>query len=194
VKGEFVGDAGHLAGIGLSTNGQQVIAYLCNGTARHVTLEQWFSGPVTSTGIDISNSHGAHLVATVTAQDIAGTVTLADGRSLPFTARLLPPGSPYGLYRSEGAFNGMHYLGGFIVDRRAFASPPAGSKASLTAAVYPLMIGPEPEWRGGIIDEQTGTLIPVPPLMTSPPTGAPFSVSVPGVGTFQLSHCHQAQC
>ena len=32
VKGEFVGDAGRLAGIGLSTNGRQVIAYLCNGT------------------------------------------------------------------------------------------------------------------------------------------------------------------
>jgi hypothetical protein len=31
VKGEFVGDAGQLAGIALSTNGQQVIAYLCDG-------------------------------------------------------------------------------------------------------------------------------------------------------------------
>ncbi|HEY6315495.1 MAG TPA: hypothetical protein VIY52_32465, partial [Streptosporangiaceae bacterium] len=48
VKGEFAGDAGHLAGIGLSTNGQQVIAYLCNGSNRHVSLAQWFKGPVTS--------------------------------------------------------------------------------------------------------------------------------------------------
>jgi hypothetical protein len=169
VKGEFVGDAGHLAGIGLSTDGQQVIAYLCNGTARHVSLEQWFSGPVTSNGIDITNARGAHLAATVTAQAITGTVTLKDGRSLPFTASLLPRGSPRGLYRSEETINGVHYLGGFIVNRRAFASPPAGSKASLTAAVFPLMIGPEPEWRGGIIDEQTGALIAVPPIKPGPP-------------------------
>ncbi len=38
VKGEFVGDAGDLVGIALSTNGRQVIAYLCDGTSRHVSL------------------------------------------------------------------------------------------------------------------------------------------------------------
>ena len=48
VKGEFVGDAGQLAGIGLSTNGQQVIAYLCNGDDQHVSLAEWFSGPPAS--------------------------------------------------------------------------------------------------------------------------------------------------
>ena len=31
VKGEFAGAAGSLAGVGLSTNGRQVIAYLCDG-------------------------------------------------------------------------------------------------------------------------------------------------------------------
>jgi hypothetical protein len=86
VRGEFVGDAGDLAGIALSTNGRQVIGYLCDGTGRHVSLAQWFMGPVTGTGIDITNAHGAHLVATVTAQAITGTVTLKDGRSAPFTA------------------------------------------------------------------------------------------------------------
>ena len=88
----------------------------------------------------------------------------------------------------------MHYLGGFIVNQRAFASPPAGTTAFLAAAVFPLMIGPEPEWRGGIIDEQTGALIAVPPLSPGPPMGTPFSVTVPGLGTFRLTHCHQAQC
>ena len=58
VKGEFVGDAGHLAGIGLSTNGRQVVAYLCNGSYQHITLAQWFKGPVTSKRIDITNAHG----------------------------------------------------------------------------------------------------------------------------------------
>ena len=60
----------------------------------------------TRTGCDgdpnTHRAHGAHLVATVTAQAITGTVTLKDGRSAPFTARLLPdPGRTYGLFRSE---------------------------------------------------------------------------------------------
>jgi hypothetical protein len=46
VAGELVGDAGHLAGIALSTSGRQVIAYICDGNARYLTLAQWFTGPV----------------------------------------------------------------------------------------------------------------------------------------------------
>jgi hypothetical protein len=123
VKGEFVGDAGQLAGIALSTNGQQVIAYLCNGSYQHLSLAEWFKGPVTSTGIDITNAHGAHLVATVSAQAITGTVTLKDGTSAPFTARLLPdPGRIYGLFRSEETFHGVRYLGGWIFNPPHFAS------------------------------------------------------------------------
>ena len=133
VKGEFVGDAGRLAGIALSTNGRQVIAYLCNGDARQLSLAEWFKGPVTSTGIDITNPHGAHLAATVSAQAITGTVTLKDGRSAPFTARLLPdPGRIYGLFRSEETFNGVRYLGGWIVNPLHFASARTGTGTEAT--------------------------------------------------------------
>lgn len=67
-----------------------------------MSLLEWFKGPVTTSGIDITNAHAAHLVAAVSAQAIAGTVTLKDGRSVSFTARLIPdPGSRYGLFRSE---------------------------------------------------------------------------------------------
>jgi hypothetical protein len=122
VKGEFVGDAGGLAGIALSTNGQQVIAYLCDGDAHQLSLAEWFRGPVTSSGIDITNAHGAHLVAAVSAQAITGTVTLKDGRSAAFSARLLlDPGSDYGLFRSEETFNGVQYLGGWIFNQPHFA-------------------------------------------------------------------------
>ena len=193
VKGEFVGDAGDLAGIALSTNGRQVIAYLCNGTDRHVSLAQWFKGPVTGTGIDITNAHGAHLMATVTAQAITGTVTLKDGRSTPFTARLLPdPGSDYGLFRSEETFHGVHYLGGWISNPVRFASAIAGTSAgvSLTAALLPMPVDLEQPNHGGIgiIDEQTGALIVSPPLQNL------VSVTVPGLGTFRLTHCLQAHC
>lgn len=89
VRGKFAGDAGDLAGIALSTNGRQVIGYQGDGTGRHVSLAQWFMGPVTGTGI--TNAHGAHLAATVTAQAITGTVTLKDGRSAA-SAYLTPRG------------------------------------------------------------------------------------------------------
>ncbi len=195
VKGEFVGDAGQLAGIALSTSGQQVIAYLCNGGYQHVSLAEWFKGPVTGNGIDITNAHGAHLVAAVSVQAITGTVTLQDGRSAPFTARLLPdPGRIYGLFRSEETFNGVRYLGGWIFNPPHFASARTrtgtqASEVSLTSAMVPMPVCCLPDGRGAsIINEQTGALI------ASPLVENIVSVTVPGLGTFQLTPCRQAQC
>jgi hypothetical protein len=194
VKGEFVGDAGRLAGIALSTNGQQVIAYLCDGNAQYLSLAEWFKGPVTSSGIDITNAHGAHLVAAVSAPAITGTVTLKDGRSVAFTARLLPdPGSDYGLFRSEETFNGVHYLGGWIFNPPHFASARTGtgtSGISLTSEMVPMPTCclPNGNIRGaGIINEQTGALI-------KSPSVDGVSVTVPDLGTFQLTPCREAQC
>jgi len=194
VKGEFVGDAGRLAGIALSTNGKQVIAYVCDGNPHHLTLAEWFKGPVTSTGIDITNAHGAHLVAAVSAQAISGTVTLKDGRSAAFTARLLSdPGGEYGLFRSEETFHGVRYLGGWIFNPPAFASARTGTGAadvSLASVMVPMPVCCLPDGlRGiGIVDEQTGALIRSPVVETI------ASVVVPGLGTFQLTPCREAQC
>jgi len=194
VEGEFVGDAGDLAGIALSTDGRQVIAYLGDGLDHHISLAEWFNGPVTGSGIAITNAHGAHLTATVTAQTITGTVTLKDGRSAPFTARLLPdPGTDYGLFRSEETFHGVRYLGGWISNPVGFASFRVGAHApagvSLDRALLPLPVGPAPEHGAqGIINEQTGALI------VSPPLANPVSLTVPGLGTFRLTHCLQAHC
>jgi hypothetical protein len=198
VKGEFVGDASGLAGIALSTNGQQVIAYLCNGGYQHVSLAEWFKGPVTSTGIDITNAYGAHLVATVSAQAITGTVTLKNGISAPFTARLLPdPGRIYGLFRSEETFHGVRYLGGWIFNPPHFASARTGTGTQVSVASVmmpdPVCCPPDGGVVGrvegvGIINEQTGALI-VSPLIENI-----VSVTVPDLGTFQLTPCREAQC
>jgi hypothetical protein len=159
----------------LSTNGRQVIAYLCDGGYQYMSLAEWFKGPVTGTGIDITNAHGAHLVAAVSAQAISGTVTLKDGTSAPFTARLLPASSRiYGLFRSEETFNGVHYLGGWIFNPPHFASARTGtgtSGISVTSMMVPMPVCCIPccdhLGRGegaGIINEQTGKLV-VSPLV-----------------------------
>ena len=174
-----------------------MIAYLCDGDAHQLSLAEWFNGPVTGTGtgIDITNAHGAHLVAAVTAQAITGSVTLQDGRSASFTARLLPdPGRDnYGLFRSEETFNGVRYLGGWIFNPPHFADfrTGTGTQASgvyLDSVMVPMPVCCAPDDRGaGIINEQTGALIKSPPVDGD-------SVTVPGLGTFQLTPCREAQC
>lgn len=190
VKGEFAGSAGHLAGIGLSTDGRRVIAYLCNGTSRHVSLAQWFRGPVTANHIDIKNNRGTRLVATVAAKAIKGTVTLKGGRSAAFTARLLPtPARGSGLFRSEETFHGVRYLGGWILLPLPPAKVPAAGSVFPGRAIMPFMIGPAPLGGGiGIINERTGKLIVSPRLHNL------RSVTVPHLGTFRLTRCHQTRC
>ncbi len=190
MKGEFVGDASNLAGIALSTNGQRVIAYVCDGTDKHISLAEWFSGPVTNNGIDLTNAHGAHLVAALSAQAITGTVTLKDGRSAPFTARLLPhPGSDYGLFRSEQTMGGVRYLGGWMFNPAGFARISVGGEDYLASALVPFPTCCIPDAGGfGIINEQTGALIfgPFPDSFTN--------ATIPHLGTFRLTPCRLGQC
>jgi hypothetical protein len=185
VTGEFAGNAGHLAGIGLSTNGRRVIAYLCNGKRRHISLAQWFRGPVTRNHIDITNAKGTRLAATATAHAITGTVTLKDGRSAHFTARVIThPGHYhyYGLFRSEETFKGVHYLGGWIFVPRRLVGAPAGTPRTQPGPPFLPRDG-----GAGIINERTGALIVSPRLHKG-------TVTVPGLGKFRLTACRQAHC
>jgi len=49
-------------------------------------------------------------------------------------------------------------------------------------------LAPVPRGADAIINEQTGALIVSPPLTNT------VSVTVPGLGTFRLTHCLQAHC
>jgi hypothetical protein len=195
VKGEFVGEAIRLpadrtVGIALSTNGRQLIAYLCNGI-QPMVLAEWFKGPVTSNRVDITNTHGSHLAATVTAQAITGTVTLKDGTYVPFIAHLIPdPGSYYGLFRSEETVHGMRYLGGWIIYPVPLASARTGTgtEATLTSVMVPHCCCCLPDRDGVIINEQTGALI------VSADVENIASVTVPGLGPFRLTACREARC
>ena len=187
VKGEFV-ESLSLGGFALSTDGQQVIAYLCDGTPAHLSLAEWFKGTVTKNTLDITNAHGSHLVATLTPQEVTGTITLKDGRSSALAAHSIPnPGSDSGLVRSEQTFNGVRYLGGWILPPAGFASAPLGGEDFLAGALVPSITCCNPEDRGGIINEQTGALILTPDFNGD-------SVTVAKLGTFRLTLCRLGAC
>jgi hypothetical protein len=190
-KGEFT-ESLSLGDFGLSTNGQQVIAYLCDGTAVHLSLAEWFKGTVTNQTIDLTNAHGSHLTATLTSQGVTGTITLKDGRSSSFHAPLIAdPGHAYGLYRSEQTIKGVPYLGGWI-------NNPPEQQANSSGGVQAFLTGPRitccnPQDRGGIINEQTGALV-ISPLPNFPPDYPNAQVMVPNLGTFQPTLCRLGTC
>ena len=188
-KGEFVGQAGTLGAIGISTDGQQVIAYLCDGADRQVTVAEWFKGPVTGAGLDLTNPHGARLRASMSAQAFAGAVALKGGRSASFTARLLAtPDSAEGLFRSAQSYGGVSYVGGWILFP-SFVATDAPRGARPTFGVLISITCCNPEDRGGIVNQQSGALIPAMVDMYSPD-----SVTVPNLGPFRLTPCRQGQC
>ena len=118
----------------------------------------------------------------MSAHAIKGTVTLKSGRSTPFTARLLPsPSRRYGLFRSKETFKRVRYLGGWILLPRAKTRARAAGHAAPSRGQICLRAG-------GIINVRTGTLIVSPPLRNL------VSVTVPHLGTFRLTRCHQAIC
>jgi hypothetical protein len=95
VTGEFVArDLTAHTWVGLSTDGQQVTAYACDGDDEHpITFAQWFTGNVTNNRVDLTNANSAHPVATLTSQAASGTVTLP-ARPSPSLPTRLPLARP----------------------------------------------------------------------------------------------------
>ena len=101
VSGEFAAkDLTTHTYVGLSTDGQHVIAYACDGDQEHaITFSHWFTGTVTRNMMDLTNAEGAHLVAPLMPGVATGRVTLPDGKSFRFTANAQTD-SRAGLFRS----------------------------------------------------------------------------------------------
>ena len=174
VKGDFAGVTNSVNFISLSTEGPLLVAYVCDGTpTHHITLAQWFKGVVTGNVVSLTAKGGAHLVATLSAQSATGTVTLASGKSFSFTTRALASQKDAGLFRSEKTVGKARYLAGWVL------SPgPAAAEAA--------------EQAGGIINEQTGAVLPA-PVLTSQDIAA-GQVMVPGFGMFPLTRCSLGKC
>ncbi|HEY7356966.1 MAG TPA: hypothetical protein VH590_10890 [Ktedonobacterales bacterium] len=84
-------------------------AYACDGQK----VLEWFQGPLQGTTLDVTNSDGARLQATLTAQNAQGTLTLTSGP--PLTFQINPATKPAGLYRAKQEVNSIVYLAGWIL-------------------------------------------------------------------------------
>ena len=179
VSGEFAAkDLTTHTYVGLSTDGQHVIAYACDGDQEHaITFSHWFTGTVTRNRMDLTNAEGAHLVAPLVSGVATGRVTLPDGKSFRFTANAQTD-SRAGLFRSAKTVGGVSYLAGWVVTEKAVKALSTPTPAGLVG--------------GGILNKQTKQLHTAPQLTLA--ELASGQVTVPNVGTFALTHCTEGKC
>jgi len=199
IAGDFAGKANQVDAVGLSTDGHQLIAYTCDGSATHATtFAVWFKGAVGHNAAHLTAKNGSRLVVTWTAQQATGTVTLNSGRSFSFTAPAVNFLQGAGLFRDEETSAGVPYLAGWINSNPKPATSAAASMAVLSGLFVPAspeMLGPGccyvSRLEGGIIDEQTGALVALPALTQQ--IIAARLMPVPGLGTFAMALGHQTQ-
>jgi hypothetical protein len=211
VAGEFVGVTNQVDAIGLSTNGRQLIAYVCDGSTTHaITYAVWFKGAVSHNAVSLVAKNGERLVATLSPQRATGTVTLSGGKSYSFTAPAVAEKNA-GLYRSEETFAGVRYLAGWVIVNPTTASSTAASSASASADLLRLALNATlptegcndpaiktgnyclPRTSGGILNEQSGTLVSPPAALTNQDIDA-LRMPAPNLGVFTMTKCHQGQC
>lgn len=89
---QLVGRAhGSQAYVGFLVRGSDVVVYLCDGRPdrrRAERTSEWFRGRLQGSSLVLRSRGGAVLDAHITRGTATGTLRLADGRTLTFTARL----------------------------------------------------------------------------------------------------------
>ena len=156
-KGTYLGKAsGQDAWIGLSSTGKRFIAFVTDGSQDHSpTFAQWFRGSINNNVADATataKDGQDRLQAMLNGTKATGTVTLASGKSIPFTAnaasstgtRFEPSstatpssGESAGLYRAARVINGEHYVAGWIVMPENASATPGTSNTPETGAATP---------------------------------------------------------
>ncbi len=101
---------GSQAYIAFVIQGDTAVVYICDGDK----LSEWISGKVADSQLEFASEKGTQLKANITADSVAGTLTLPDGQPLAFSASPAVEGQT-GLYRYQGDENGVTYTTGWIV-------------------------------------------------------------------------------
>ena len=87
--------------LAVSTDGDQAVAYVCNGH----TIEAWLQGSVKGNQVNLTGNKGANLTGSLSGLAMFGVVTPDTGLSLPFSAELSP--HPAGVFQARIAINGL---------------------------------------------------------------------------------------
>jgi hypothetical protein len=214
-KAMYVGQVpGQNAWVGLAANSGQASAFVTDGSKNHpATFAQWFKGPVTNNRVNLtasSKSGTDRLQATLSNNNASGTVTLAGGKSFPFTAQAVSPSEKdAGLYRGSATINGVPYTAGWVVVPRSAASPsPTGTptmSVTGTATTSPMASPTEsatgtatassatalPQG-GAIINQKTDAVQSAPEL--TPQDISAKNVTASNGGSFKLMQCEQSMC
>lgn len=161
--------------IGLSSSGSQIVAFVTDGSQGHSpTFAQWFKGPVTNGTVDTTatGKNGSdRLQATLSGDTASGTVTMAGGKAIPFTANAVPSSDQTsGLYRSTQTINGQSYVAGWIVVPQGAANGTATPTGTGTA-VPPTGTATTPSATETVAPGTTGTAAPGAPGTATPSTG-----------------------
>jgi hypothetical protein len=82
-------------------------AYVCDGAEVSV----WMTGQFSSDEVTLTS--GDHRIVLTQLNSVSGTLSLAGGDEVPFTAERAA--GEAGLYRAEATFEGINYVGGWIV-------------------------------------------------------------------------------
>lgn len=116
----FVGTVeGTEAFVAVVFDGARALAYVCDGvpadpTGTTPTIQAWFNRSSDGSTVDVQEPAG-RLQLQLTDTDMAGTLTLPDGRRVAVSGRSVAAGDDAGLYRAEASGAGGTAVGGWIV-------------------------------------------------------------------------------
>ncbi len=116
----YVGSAqGTDAFVSVVFDGARALAYVCDGvpgdpTGTAPTIQAWFNGSSDGTTVDVQEPAG-RLQLQLTDSNMAGTLTLPDGRRVSVSGRSVDASGDAGLYRAEASGDGGTAVGGWIL-------------------------------------------------------------------------------
>ncbi|HEU5376365.1 MAG TPA: hypothetical protein VFV38_13050 [Ktedonobacteraceae bacterium] len=202
------------AWVGIDSNGNQAIAFVTDGTKSHpATFANWYKGAVQNNKLNANatRSNEGKLEATLDSDKASGTITMKDGKKVPFTANAIPASDTMsGLYRSERDINGKKYIAGWILQPATATNPsatgtampstPASTTETPTATGTPSATGTATgtpstaglQQAGAVVDEHSGKVMSVPELTQQDITAK--KVSIPKLGDFHLNQCQDKLC
>lgn len=166
-----------------SSNGQQMTAFVTDGTKDHPpTFAYWYNGTLQNNkfAAPAGLPNSGKIEATVTQDTATGTITLPNGKTLPFTADMLQSSSlslGAGLYKSEQVVNGVDYVVGWILAPNPATNPSATQTPGATGTA-PIMGSPAATSTAPIIGSPTAPIIGSP---TAPVMGTPATTETPGI-------------